>query len=142
MPLLPRARCAAPLLAAALLAVSAIGCSQGPPTGKVHGKVTFKGQPVKEGRVTLLNPTEGGAYEGLIAEGGVYTVPNPVLVGDYVVVVTPLTHIVDTDPGKTPPSAVEKPAPDIPRKYRMQGQTPLKASVKQGENELNLDLTP
>lgn len=142
MHLLSQARCAAPLLAAVLLAVLAIGCSSGPPTGKVRGKVTFKGQPVKEGRVTLLNPTEGGAYESPITDGGAYAVQNPVLLGDYVVVITPLTHIVDTDPGKTPPSAVEKSAPDIPRKYRMQGQTTLKATVEQGENEFNFDLIP
>jgi hypothetical protein len=130
------------LLAIALLTLLAFGCSTGPPAGKVRGKVTFKGQPVKEGRVTLLNPNEGGAYESPIAEGGAYAVQNPVLVGEYVVVVTPLTHIVDTDPGKTPPSAVEKAAPDIPRKYRMQGTSTLRAAVKAGDNEINLDLMP
>jgi len=119
-----------------------LGCSSGPPTGKVHGKVSFKGQPVKEGRVTLLNTVEGGAYEGMIAADGAYAVANPVLLGEYAVVITPLTELKDTDPGKTPPMQVEKAAPDIPKKYRMQGTTTLKAAVKQGDNEINFDMKP
>ena len=129
-------------MAIGILVALVASCSNAPPSGKVHGKVTFKGQPVKEGTVTLLNPKEGGAYEAQIANGGAYAVLNPVLVGEYLVVVTPLTEIKDTDPGKSPPSPVEKSAPDIPRKYRMQGTTTLRAAVKAGDNEFNLDLTP
>jgi hypothetical protein len=117
------------------------GCSQGPATGTVHGKVTFKGQPVKEGRATFLNLKEGGAAESQIASDGSYAVQR-VVVGEYVVEITPLTHIVDTNPGKTPPAPVEKAAPDIPKKYRMQGTTTLRATVKAGPNEINFDMTP
>jgi len=120
----------------------AAGCQQGPVTGKVRGKVTFKGQPVKEGRVTFLNDKQGGAAEAMIAADGTYAVPNGVVVGDYVVEITPLVEIKDTDPGKSPPAPVEKPAPDIPKKYRMQGTTPLRATVKPGSNEINFDMTP
>jgi hypothetical protein len=127
------------MLAAALVLA---GCSGGPPGGQVQGKVTFKGQPVKEGLVTLLNPTEGGAYEAKIGSDGAYAIENPVAVGEYVVVITPPVEIVDTDPGKSPPAPVEKNMPDIPKKYRMQGTTPLKASVKAGLNEINFDLRP
>jgi hypothetical protein len=125
-----------------LLFVVSAGCSQGPATGKVKGKVTFKGQPVKEGTVTFLNLKEGGAAEATIGADGAYAVQNGVAVGDYVVEVKPLMHIVDTDPGKSPPAPMEKPAPDIPKKYRMQGTTTLRASVKAGPNECNFDMTP
>jgi hypothetical protein len=118
------------------------GCSQGPPTGRVKGKVTFKGKPVVEGRVTLINETEGGAAEALINNDGTYAVDNPVEVRDYKVMITPLTEVVDTDPGKTPPMAIEKKAPDIPKRYRMPGSTPLTATVKTGENELNFEMKP
>jgi hypothetical protein len=37
---------------------------------------------------------------------------------------------------------VEKPAPDIPPKYRQQGKTPLRATVKAGKNEINFDMKP
>jgi hypothetical protein len=128
--------------AAALFITLSFGCSQGPAAGKVRGKVTFKGQPVKEGSVTLLNPTEGGAYEASIGADGTYAVSRGVAVGEYVVEIKPLVVIVDTDPGKSPPAPVEKAAKDIPKKYRMQGTTPLKASVKAGENEIDFEMTP
>jgi hypothetical protein len=134
--------CFARLAVAGLFSALLLGCSEGPPTGKVHGKVTFKGAPVKEGTVTLLNPKEGGAAEAQIKTDGTYAVANGVLIGDYVVEIKPLMHLVDTDPGKSPPAPMEKPAPDIPRKYRMQGTTPLKATVKRGENEINFEMTP
>src|SRR6478752_4016759 len=55
-----------------LLAISALlvpGCSTGPAKGEVQGKITFKGQPVKEGTVTFLNTKEGGAAEAQIKDG-------------------------------------------------------------------------
>jgi hypothetical protein len=117
-------------------------CSHGPPTGTVRGKVTFKGQPVKEGRVTLLNPAQGGTYEALIGAEGAYAIAGGVAVGDYIVEISPLMELKDTDPGKTPPAPVEKKAPDIPKKYRQQGTSTLKAAVKQGPNEVNFEMTP
>jgi len=117
-------------------------CSSGPDKGEVHGKVTFKGNPVKEGRVTFLNTSQGGASEAQISSNGTYAVAGGVAIGEYVVEITPLVQIVDTDPGKSPPAPVEKPAPDIPHKYRQQGKTPLRASVKAGKNEIDFDLRP
>jgi hypothetical protein len=117
-----------------------VGCSRGPATGEVSGKVTYKGSPVTEGSVTFLNPTEGGAAEAQIEKDGSYKVGG-VVVGEYLVEIKPLWHVVDTDPGKSPPAPMEKPAPNIPKKYRMQGTTPLKASVKQGPNEINFEMS-
>jgi hypothetical protein len=64
------------------------------------------------------------------------------VVGDYLVEIKPLVEIKDTDPGKSPPAPVEKPAPDIPKKYRQQGLTPLRVTVRRGENVLDFDMTP
>jgi hypothetical protein len=133
---------AAPRCAVVFLIALTLGCSTGPPVGKVRGKVSFKGQPVKEGTVTLLNPTEGGAYEASINSDGTYEVPGDVKTGDYVVEIKPLMVMVDTDPGKSPPAPMEKKAPDIPVKYRQQGSTPLKASVKAGQNDIPFEMTP
>ncbi len=129
-----------------LLVTSALpltGCSTGPNRGEVQGKVTFKGQPVKEGTVTFLNTKEGGAAEAQI-KNGTYVIQGGAVVGEYdKVEIKPLMELKDTDPGKTPPAPVEKPAPDIPAKYRMQGpNNPLKATVKAGKNEINFDMTP
>jgi hypothetical protein len=133
-------RFTAPRCVALVLAAFILACSTGPPMGKVRGKVTFKGQPVKEGTVTLLNPTEGGAYEASINSDGTYAIPGDVATGEYVVEIKPLMEMRDTDPGKSPPAPVEKNAPDIPKKYRMQGSTPLKATVKAGDNDIPFEM--
>lgn len=124
------------------LAAVLAGCSSGPATGEVRGKVTFKGQPVTEGTITFLNPKEGGAGEGTLGSDGSYAIQGKLVVGEYLIVVNPPIHIVDTDPGKSPPAPVEKPAPNIPQKYRVQGTTPLKETVQKGKNEFNFDLKP
>lgn len=138
-----RPTCVASLAFAAVFLTSmVVGCSSGgPPTGRVQGKVTFKGNPVTEGNIQFLNPKEGGTAGAELNKDGTYVVPNPVVVGEYLVTVSPLTVIVDTDPGKSPPAPVEKPAPNIPQKVRQQGSTHLRATVKTGQNEHNFDLS-
>lgn len=140
-----RPLCGAALgLATACLTAIGLGCSSPAPvpTGDVQGKVTFKGAPVTEGTITFLNPKEGGNGEGKLGPDGTYTLTGKLNVGDYVVVVTPPIHIVDTDPGKSPPAPVEKNMKNIPPKYRQQGTTPLKFKVESGANEANFDLAP
>ena len=130
------------LTACCFTCVLFVGCGpSGPPVGEVTGKVTFKGQPVKEGTVTFMNPTEGGAGESPIGADGSYAIPE-LVVGDYIVEVKPLMEMKDTDPGKSPPALVEKPAANIPTKYRQQGLTPLKTSIKGGKNEFQIQMTP
>jgi hypothetical protein len=133
------ARAAAFLIAAGLLTGIPAGCSSGLPTGEVQGKVTYKGKPVTEGTVTFLNPKGEGDAEAQITKEGTYAIPK-VVVGEYLVTVTPPMVIVDTDPGKSPPAPVEKPAPNIPMKYRQQGTTTLKATVNPGKNEVDFDM--
>ena len=130
------------LIASCLSSFLIVGCfPSGPEVGEVSGKVSFKGQPVKEGTVTFLNPSEGGAGESPIGANGSYTIPE-LVVGDYIVIVTPLMEMKDTDPGKSPPAPVEKSAPNIPIKYRQQGLTPLKSPVKKGKNEIQIEMSP
>jgi hypothetical protein len=121
------------------------GCNSGPATGEVHGKVTFKGQPVKEGTVTLIpKGKEGGSsYEATIGGDGSFAMATPVAVGEYLVEVKPPIIYVDTDPGKSPKAPMEKPAKDVPMKYRQQGTTSLTAGVKAGKNaEFVFDMKP
>jgi hypothetical protein len=138
----PHAGAALLVIVAVLLAGGPVGCDSGPPLGDVKGKVTFKGEPVKEGSVTFLNTTEGGTFGADLQTDGSYAIRGGAAVGEYVVVVTPPIIIVDTDPGKSPPAPVEKDMPNIPPNYRMQGTTILKASVKPGPNEINFDMKP
>lgn len=130
-------------LAAFALGALLAGCSQqGPTTGEVQGKVTFKGKPVTEGTVEFLNANEGGAAGAEINRDGSYALNGPIPIGEYLIVITPLIEVKDTDPGKSPPAPVEKYAPNIPQKYRMPGTTTLKAKVEPGKNVVDLNMLP
>jgi hypothetical protein len=115
------------------------GCGGSAPVGEVAGKVTFKGRPVGEGRVTFQNLQTGAADEAELNNDGAYAIKSPMPVGEYKVMVSPLIVRKQVD-GKGPVVGVEKAAPDIPDKYRTIGSTDLKETVKEGKNELNFDL--
>lgn len=120
------------------------GCRFGPARGEVQGKITFRGTAVKEGTVTFFSDSIGQGGEGNLGLDGRYeikTYEGGLLVGDYVVMVTPLRRLDSSDP-KTPPALVEKNAPDIPVKYRGNSSTPLKATVVEGKNTFDFDLMP
>jgi hypothetical protein len=123
-------------LAAAV--VGLCGCAKGPPMGEVSGRVTFEGKPVAEGRVTFMNSDVGAGGEGLVKDGA-YSLSAPLPTGEYKVSVEPLI-VRQRDGGKGPEVGVEKPAPDIPLKYRTTGSTDLRATVKEGRQDLNFDM--
>jgi hypothetical protein len=128
------------LVPALVLCLAGCGGNR-PPVGQVSGKVTFKGKPVGEGLVTFMNPEAGTGDEAPLNKDGTYTLATPLPVGDYKVMVLPLVVQQQVD-GKGPEVGVEKPAPDIPGKYRTIGTTALKATVKEGKNDLDFDMTP
>jgi hypothetical protein len=132
------------VMGAVLWSVLAGGCGsqQQRPTGEVEGTLTFKKKPVTEGTIQFLNLKEGGTGGAELKPDGSFVIADPLPVGEYVVVVTPGIHKVDTDPGKSPPVHIEKPAPNIPQKYRMEGTTTLKAKVEPGKNVFNFDMVP
>src|SRR5262245_32545139 len=120
------------LAAAALVTfVLVAGCKSGPAVGQVTGKVTFKGTPVTEGKITFYEPKTGQAVEGDLDKDGGYTIRD-VRVGEYIVTIRPLTILIDSDPGKTPPAPEYKPAPNIPLRYRGDTTSPLKANITEG----------
>ena len=120
------------------------GCGKGAstPVGEAFGKVTFEGKPVKEGRVNFRNEQTGIEDDALLKADGTYALKNPLPVGEYKVTVTPLIVHKQDDPKGGPVVGVEKPAPDIPLKYRTIGSTDLKATIKEGKNEINFDMKP
>ena len=123
------------LLVTLLTAGGLAGCRSGPPRGEVRGKVTFHRKPVKEGSITFIDPNGKESGDSELGPDGSYELPHGLPVGEYIVTITPLMHLVDSMPGKTPPALEEKPAPDIPKKYRNQNTTPFRATVKEGQNE-------
>jgi hypothetical protein len=89
------------------------GC--GPGAGTLTGKVSFQGQPVPAGQVTLLGP-DGRAATGRIDSDGTYTIPGAPL--------GPVTILVDSRPS---PSVV---LPRSPQKAEARKKTgPGKAKL-------------
>lgn len=74
-----------PLLGLVVLLFGLAGC--GPATGKISGKVTYKGKPLKGGTVTMFPESgRGPTFASGIEEDGSYSIPN-IRTGKYKVVV-------------------------------------------------------
>jgi len=119
-------------------AVVVAGC-RGTPVGEVKGTVTFEGKAVSEGRVSFLDQKAGTGDEALLKSDGSFAIEKPLPVGDYKITIEPLIVRKQVD-GKGPEVGVEKPAPDIPEKYRRIGTTELSATVVEGKNEVILKM--
>jgi hypothetical protein len=149
-------------LFAALALVLAVGCRTSPNPGKVSGKVTYKGQPVKGGDIAFHS--DAGTYRGTLSQEGTYEIVD--------MPVGAMTVTVDTDflnpdkkipqqgggrgdkitaermaaeraAGRGPPSREEMLAryTKIPLKYCNASTSTLKATVEKGKQTLNFDLT-
>jgi hypothetical protein len=157
----------APILAvAALLAAGAAvpGCGREPrpPMGRVSGKVTYKGQPFDAGMV-VFNPaggpenSTGQPATGKIAADGSYRLTtfddgDGALVGEHIVMVKASKLVRTAKPAKNDVEQIRQPGPDgklsyvhlesrIPSKYANPSKTPLRFTVKPGDNAYNIDLT-
>ncbi len=133
-----------PCLTLALMAVVFLnsGCGSGAPTkkmgGAVSGTVTFSGQPVSEGSVQLYAPKTGDVAVAPLDATGKFSLKEPIPLGAYNVTVLP--------PPEPAPQVGVAYAPkdykNIPKKYRADATSPLKAEIKAEPNVLKLEMTP
>lgn len=107
-------------------------------TGKVQGTVTFNGQPVKAGTVSFEAKNGGEGVSADLDSSGKFTVADPVPIGTYIAVVTPVTLNPDeVADGKQPP-----PSDDIPEKYRSADTSDLTFEIKEGPNTFEVKMKP
>ena len=132
--------CAVGLVALAAFLGTA-GCQGGKkvPVGEVSGKVTFEGKPVAAGLVSFMNSQAGAGDEANLNPDGTYAIKLPLPVGEYKVIILPPIVYQRVDPRgpEVGDFAVTK---EIPQRYRAIGTTDLKATVKEGKNEINLEM--
>ena len=121
-----------------LLVMSLIvsGCSQGPQTGTLEGKVTLKGQPFSNARLNFLNQKTGAAMAAEIQPDGSYRV-DKLEVGRYTVFLAP-KEVGDPDN----PAAGSGIDPNVPPDCYNQSTSPLRVEVKPGANSANIELSP
>ena len=127
------------LAALAVALAGALGCGSGGGLTKVTGKVTYNGEPVKEGRILFRNTgADGKAYSGPITDGA------------YAVECEPGTMRVEiiasrVIPGKFKKGENNEPDPIpvaemyIPAKYN--SNSTLTAEVTSSPKDIPFDLT-
>ena len=112
-------------------------------TAKVHGKVTFNGEPLPTGRIHFV-PTGGGpTASGEIGEDGTYRLStygngDGAVVGSHKVMISAerdMSNVLPEDP-----EASQEPSL-IPVKYNSEQSSGLTADVTEGGNEIDFDLT-
>jgi hypothetical protein len=125
-----------PLLFAILLATL---CGCGGYGAKVGGKVTLNGQPLGRGVVSYYPSGGGAAATGSIGADGSYTISTGndegVKPGEYTVTV------FANEAPKTGTITEEIPKQLTPAVYADKATSPLKHTIKRGENTIDLPLT-
>jgi hypothetical protein len=148
------------ILSLGILYLAAIGCSGGPPTGVVTGKVTFNGEPVAHGIVTFYG--DDGRVDSSQIDDGNYTV-HRAPVGPVKITVTggglapggmgppgmkmgkEMSEKLAEKGGAVPEgkaAARLKDPKQIPRKYGAKETSDLTFTVKKGTQSHDIDLKP
>ena len=114
------------------------------PIGKVFGKVTFQGQTVGEGVVCFSNAEQGVYINADLKPDGAYVVEMAedfgLPEGDYLVAIMP--RGVDVPIGGSAPPPKARPFPNIPPQYRTPETSGLALTVKEGDNQFDVDMKP
>lgn len=119
-----------------LAAIALSGCSNGPKTAKVHGKVTVDGVKTVPG-ATVVFQTEQTSARGTVAEDGSYTLMtlNP---GDG----APIGKCKVTVHHPRPKDSSQPEQKGLfAEKYESREKTPLQFEVKPGDNTFDIPLT-
>lgn len=120
--------------------VLATGCDRG--TGTLSGQVTYKGQPVTSGMVTVVD-ADGVPHGASIQPDGKYRVTDVPAGPVRVAVTSPDPRIAAAEArgeGATPPPATAAWRP-IPERYADAATSGLTFTVKRGDNVFPIELT-
>ena len=120
------------LLALTLL----LGCGDGgPPMGTVSGKLTIGGTAPKEPvRVQFINSIIGQGASATTTAEGTYALDHPIQVAEYTVYFEKIVDAVE------PISSNAELLRTVPKEYRNEMSSPLKKSIEQGANEIDLEV--
>ena len=143
------------LVAGVGLLCTLAGCSRDPnmpKLGRVHGKVTYKGKPVASGTVTF-NPIPGKGGEtgqnatGQIEPDGSYVMTtfntgDGAILGEHVVAVVVREKGSENQGKPKADGTIDYTMPKIitPSKYASVDTSPLRCTVKEGDNTFDIEL--
>lgn len=123
-------------LLSAVLALT-VGCSGGQPMGTVKGTVTANGKPYSNAGIMFISLETGNGSGGDINPDGTFSLPDAIPVGTYSVYLAPLAVEGDVDAPPVPVH-VDK---SIPSKYWSESTTDIKIDVKEGANDVPVELS-
>ena len=148
---MPRSlRRSAPLAALAAAVLALAGCGSGG-TGVVAGKVTVNGKPLKKGLITFSSevgnrdPFSAAIKDGLYKTGEIPCGLAKVTVYPAQIDPSEVTEDLKGSGDRVPTAKVkprERPHSEVPPKYGNTDTSGLTYTVKKGENEYSVDLTP
>lgn len=129
-----------------------VGCGpQGPdlgPFGLVSGSVSYQGKPISQGMITFQCPQSGQVATANLQSDGSYAMRlndrDGLPLGDYRICIRPpLTVNQESDPSKMRRNNLYDPtvSKDIPMKYRYEHSSGLTATVEEGDNRFDFDLS-
>ena len=131
-------RCAIVLTWFVPWALTGCGGSSHGPAGQVRGRVTYEGEPVKEGVVSVYSSDLGSGASGDILPDGTYAISEPLKTGQYTASVFPPP---EPPPQDEVPVSSNKVYDNIPEKYRDPQKSGLVVDIKEGENTFDIDMT-
>lgn len=137
-------------VAVAMLLICSAGCSgepAKPKMGKVSGRVVFNGEPVEGAIVTFIAPGAPRFASGVSDAEGTFELTT-FEKGDGAVVGDCVVTVAKTEAGSGPKNAEDLakgipvvPAKQLlPEKYSSVGKSPLKETVTEGVNNIQLEL--
>jgi hypothetical protein len=121
-----------------LLGAAGCGASATSPTGRLQGRVTSEGVPVREGMVCVYSAELGAGGSADLGADGVYAIPEPLRPGRYSVAILPASEPPTEDDTAASPS---KNSGNLPAKYRDPQQSGLVVDIKEGDNSFDVNMT-
>ena len=114
----------------------AAGCGEsGPPTGTVSGRLTIGGAaPPEPVLINFINSTIGQGSSATTNPDGTYALAQPLHVGEYTVY---FERIVEAS---GPVSTAQEQLSVVPKAYRTEQSSPLKKTVNEGDNTIDLEV--
>jgi hypothetical protein len=122
------------LLVLCLCPAMLAGCGSSKPMGTVKGTVTLNGQPYADASVVFLSLTSGQASSVDIQAGGTFQLPAPLPADTYTVYLAPKAGNPSDEPK---PVSIDAAVPD---KYWNEAASDIKIEVKEGENNVQVEL--
>lgn len=135
------------MLMCSLVTLSGCGSSENrKPVAKVHGKVTYNGEPLKIGSLLFVPKGGGPSAEANIDRNGnywmgTYALADGAVLGAHQVMITAFTSSGGSGLPEDAVNGNAAPVSIIPEKYADLAKSGLEINVKDGDNNVDFVLT-